>query len=130
MLVYFWVAHYADGNCLPQFNPNTGEEQAFRDIEQNKLVRFGYYPFSEDFANFLKEKGHDVESRSLPIVEVNIYPPRRLIAYRTRTLSMSLQGSGETKETIKYVIGYQETIEGRNRKVLVQVDENGNVEIL
>jgi Zn finger protein HypA/HybF involved in hydrogenase expression len=45
-LVYFWVAFYKDGNCLPQFDVNSGIENSFQTIDQTKVEKFGLFPFS------------------------------------------------------------------------------------
>ena len=45
MLKYFWIAEYKD-SALPQFDPETGKENLFKEIDQSKLIRFGLYPFS------------------------------------------------------------------------------------
>lgn len=49
-LVYFWIAFYDDNTCLPQFDFETGKENKFKDIEQERLVKFGLYPFNAPLA--------------------------------------------------------------------------------
>ena len=45
-IVYMWVAEYRDGLALPQFDPDTGRENPFSSIDQSRLCKFGWYPFS------------------------------------------------------------------------------------
>lgn len=55
-LVYFWVAEYKDGTALPQFDPETGEENRFADVDQSKLKAFGWYPFNFALAQKIYER--------------------------------------------------------------------------
>lgn len=126
MLVYFWIAHYSDGTSLPQFDPITYEENKFSQIDQEKLVKVGLYPFSEEFARLLREHGHSVESRDLPIIEVDIFPPRRLILYRTVKKTVSLE-SNVSEEEILYCIGYQITKNNTNFKSIIEVTSDGKI---
>jgi predicted RNA-binding Zn-ribbon protein involved in translation (DUF1610 family) len=45
-LIYWWIAFYNDGQCLPQFDVETGKENPFSSIEQDKLEKFGLFPFN------------------------------------------------------------------------------------
>jgi hypothetical protein len=45
-LVYFWIAFYKNGTCIPQFDVETGSVNSFQDIDQTKLDRFGLFPFN------------------------------------------------------------------------------------
>lgn len=57
-IVYMWVAEYRDGSALPQFDPDTGKENPFSSVNQFKLCRFGWYPFSvEMMGKTLKGEG-------------------------------------------------------------------------
>jgi hypothetical protein len=49
-LVYFWLAFYKDGTCFPQFDFETGKENKFADIDQEKLDKFGVFPFNAPLA--------------------------------------------------------------------------------
>jgi len=83
-LVYFWIAHYSDGQCLPQFDPEDGHENLFGDIDQSKLIKFGYYPFTEELRKIAK-----AESRIDPTlrpIEILLSQGRRLIAIRRNAI--------------------------------------------
>jgi len=83
-LVYYWIAQYDDGTCLPQYNPITYLENRFSDIEQDKLIKFGLYPFDKELAEGITKKGIDpvVSIPFLPKYEINLDNDRRLIHYR------------------------------------------------
>jgi DNA-directed RNA polymerase subunit M/transcription elongation factor TFIIS len=49
-LVFWWIAFYNDGTCLPKFDIKTGKENSFKDIDQTKLDKFGLFPFNASFA--------------------------------------------------------------------------------
>ena len=52
-LTHFWIAEYNDGMAVPQFDPEDGHENKFTSLDQGKMVAFGIYPFSRDFADFV-----------------------------------------------------------------------------
>jgi predicted RNA-binding Zn-ribbon protein involved in translation (DUF1610 family) len=74
-LVYFWVAFYKDGTCLLQFDVKTGKGNSFVDIDQNKLDKFGLFPFTTELAfNANRIKGfivaREVENLSYHIMKL------------------------------------------------------------
>jgi hypothetical protein len=82
-LVYFWIAHYNDKTSLPQFDPYDYHENAFKDIQKDKLIKFGLYPFTKELADGIYGIGTAVISIPiLPKYEINIINNRRLIHYR------------------------------------------------
>lgn len=90
-LVYFWVAFYKDGNCLPQFDVKTGKENSFQDITQDKLDKFGLFPFSLSLvikanaaANLIVAR----ESENLPYFIMKMEDGQRLINFRRNFIHM------------------------------------------
>lgn len=83
--VFFWIAHYEDGTSLPQYDPYTLDTHIFDEVEQNKLIKFGLYPFPSNLAKRLREeKGLNVKSNIfLPRYEVNIDDDKRVIGALT-----------------------------------------------
>jgi len=82
-LVYFWKAYLVDGSIIPQFDSNTYSENAFSVLEQDKLVKFGLYPFDKKLAKGLRDGGEEVVS--IPFLseyEINLDNDKRLIYYR------------------------------------------------
>lgn len=79
LLAMFWIAEYTDGMALPQFDPDTGKENLFKEIDMSRLSRFGWYPFNE--------KTHALVPNSvclpLSFITVAVKPEDKLIAHRT-----------------------------------------------
>ncbi|MBD8498876.1 hypothetical protein [Paenibacillus arenosi] len=60
---FVWVAEYADGTVLSEFDYTTTEENRFQDIEKHKLIRFGLIGndarmYFEVFGGIFKILGH------------------------------------------------------------------------
>jgi hypothetical protein len=81
-LVYQWVAFYENGRVLPQFNPYTGEEHDWCDIDQDSLVKFGLYPFNAELALILFNRGVTVHPKNIEAHEVFLDKGMRLIFVR------------------------------------------------
>jgi|Deesub1362A_J573_1020465.scaffolds.fasta_scaffold04856_9 hypothetical protein len=120
-LVFMWVAWYEDETTFPQFDFETGKENPFKAVKQNKMIKFGWYPIPQDFAEKI---GDVVESRTwLPYYEVNLGKEDKLIAKREGKIDYTINnGLQLLSHTKKYVLG----IEG---KFVMHIDEFGNVEV-
>jgi DNA-directed RNA polymerase subunit M/transcription elongation factor TFIIS len=84
-LVYFWIAFYNDGSCLPQFDFETGKTNDFKDVDQYKLVKFGLFPFPKDLSEKAnKNSGFEISKvcNNLPYFLQILQRPRRLIYTR------------------------------------------------
>ncbi|PVX24524.1 MAG: hypothetical protein CW691_07350 [Candidatus Bathyarchaeum sp.] len=120
-LVYFWIAEYTDGCALPQFDPKTGKENRFSEVDCQKLCRFGWYAFSPKLTKKILETEKTVviptSNRSY---SVTLERNDKLVAYRTNTIKLQTRKSG---------IGYGETVYvlGIEGKKVIQIDEGGNV---
>jgi len=82
-LVYYWIAEFNDNTKLNQFDLDTYLEHAFKDINQDKLIKFTLIPFTKQLADGVTSKGN--EARCIPFLpkyEININSDRRLIYYR------------------------------------------------
>ncbi len=120
-LVYFWISEYADGSALPQFDPETGRENRFSEVNQRKLRRFGWYPFSLNLAQKIlaTEKTAVIPTKNRSYA-VTLERGDKLVAYRTNTIKLPTRKGGVDYAETVYVLG----VEGG--KVL-QIDEKGNV---
>lgn len=121
---FFWIAHYNDETSLPQYDPRTGEENSFKDIDQSKLKSFGWYPFTAALAKRIPQKV--VVNPFLHPVILHLEGERRLIAVRRNFVHFGFRSGIKKRETL-YLLGYQETIAGRNHKTILFIDEQGNV---
>jgi hypothetical protein len=83
--VFMWIAHYEDGTSLPQYDPYTLKTHIFDEVEQDKLIKFGLYPFPPTLAKRIREeKGIPTKSNIfLPKYEVNIDDNKRVIGALT-----------------------------------------------
>lgn len=90
-IVFFWIAFYKDGTCLPQFDIETGKENAFVNIDQTKLDRFGLFPFPSDLLEKInKTRGEIVAQKgdNLPFFILNLEENQRLINIRRNFINM------------------------------------------
>ena len=120
-LVYFWIAEYTDGFALPQFDPETGKENRFSEIDHLRLHRFGWYPFSPKLAQKIleTEKTIVMSTKNQPYT-VTLEKGDRLVAYRTSTFRLQMRKGGVEHGKTVYVLG----VEGG--KVL-QINEEGEL---
>ena len=120
-LVYFWIAEYSDGSTLPQFDPETGRENKFSEVNQLKLQRFGWHPFSLKLAQqILKGEKKGVLPTRNPSYTVTVEEDDKLVAYRTNTIKLHTRKGGVNHEETVYVLG----VEGGK---ILQINEEGNV---
>jgi len=121
---YFWIAYYRNGQALPQYDPETCNENLFKNIDQTNLTKFGWYPFSPEFAGRIKQKkDYDVKCRFLPSYEMFLGKGQRLIAVQRQSIKM-----GNLRKTV-YLLGWQNTIEGKNVKSIMFIHEDGSVKL-
>ena len=120
-LVYFWIAEYTDGSALPQFDPETGRENKFSEVDHQKLKRFGWYPFSLKLAQkILKTEKTVVIPTKNQSYTVTVEKGDRLVAYRTNTIKLHTRKGGVDHGKTVYVLG----VEGEK---ILQINEEGNV---
>jgi len=118
-LIYFWIAEYTDGSALPQFDPETGKENRFSEIEHQKLKRFGWYPFSPELAQkILKNEKTVVVPTANQSYTVTVGKGDRLVAYRINTVKLQMRKGGVVHGETFYVLG----IKGKPLRYLA---ENG-----
>lgn len=67
--VYMWIAHYDNGTSLPQYDPYTLKSFTFDDVDKERVVKFGWYPFPTQLAKRLREE------KNLP-VKANVFLPK------------------------------------------------------
>jgi len=82
---YFWIAFYNDNTCLPQFDLDTGEQHLFKDIDQIKLAKFGWFPVTYELQSKLGKPFYVNPKLNSIILELK--PNQRLIALREESQS-------------------------------------------
>ncbi len=117
-LVYMWVAEYTDGNALPQFDPETGLANRFAEVDESKLCRFGWYPFSRKMAAKIKDM-IVIPTRN-PSHVVELKEGDKLFAVRRNHIEFSVKGSGTRRVASLYLLG----VEGGE---IIQIGEDGIV---
>jgi len=128
-LVYFWKAFYDDGTEFWQFDRLTGQENLFAEIDQSRLVKFGWFSFSKEFAELCRYQGHDVVAKPLPSYVVHLRRNQRLIAVRRIFIHYMTSPVRIVGQKIVYLLGWQETIRGRNHKCIMFIFDDGHVEL-
>ena len=111
-----WVAEYSDGYALPQFDPETGEENRFANIDQSKLCRFGWYPFSAEMA--AKMSVVAIPTRN-PYHVIELNEGDKLVAVRRNHIHLNLRRGISRGETL-YVLGVEDG-------EILEIGENGLV---
>ena len=139
-LCYFWIADFQDGTSLPQFDPETGKEnKADPDwlpsasgqppipkdpiFVDKKLVKFGWYPFTEKLARKIFEISVGkiiVIPTNNPSHVIELKDSDKLVAYRTNSVKFSLCGGVSRGGTV-YVLG---KVGGK----VLRIREDGSVE--
>lgn len=105
ILHMFWIAEYQDGQALPQFDPDTGEEHLFKEVDQSNLKRFGWYAFPRNLANKVAYAAHNP---CLASYTVDIPPGAALVAHRTTSITFSPKElTVKHHEADEYVLGLQ-----------------------
>lgn len=70
---YMWIATYRNGQAVPQFDPLTGKENKFKNIEKSDVERIGLFPISPTMTvKILEGEGVLTVPNENPIHEVLI----------------------------------------------------------
>lgn len=102
---YRWTVVYNDGTAMDQFNPD-GTENGYGEIDRDKITEF-----------------HMRNEEGTTILAMEITPEQRLIYRKRHSLSAA---SGERNWTI-YLVGWQQTIAGKNVQSLNWIFPNGSI---
>jgi len=121
-LVYFWIAEYSDGTAFPQFDPETGKENRFADVDQARLKRFGWYPFSLEITKKIFEaEGIIVLATANPPHVIELKDGEKLVGKRENTIRLNMKGNSVGRGETVYILG----VEGEKG---LRIREDGSVE--
>lgn len=111
----YWVAVYDDGTGLPQYDPRTGEENKFSEVDRAKLVAFVWRPFDAALARLTGNTCNPL----LPSYTLRLKPGEALDTARETEVHFGTNTApwGEIVHTRVGVKG----------KFAMRVDNNGNV---
>ena len=113
MDLYYWTAEYKDGGSLSQYNDD-GTENKYTDIDRTNLVRFVLSQVN----------------KGTPILAINFdRPGQRLIWRRRHRKHFAAEGGNLIREETIHIVGWQETVNGRNHQAIAFLFPNGMVEI-
>lgn len=86
--VFFWIATYEGGRCLPQFDPETCKEHLWKEVVESKVVKIGWYPITEKMTKMIR--GLRVRANpSLSVHELELKPGQRPIIFKTQKIHMA-----------------------------------------
>ena len=114
---YRWKAIYTDKKELKQYDKE--KENKYPNIDRSKLASIEIY-----LDHFIS--GERIESEK-PIVKFNLKAGQRLILRRRVTVIIS---GDKRKNTVIFLAGYQETIDGKNKQKIHVIYPDGKVEII
>lgn len=116
--VYTWEAVYNDGTSLWECNSKGQVINKYSDIERKRVTQFRLYKTDERLDNELMKT-------LKPVYTIDIKEGRRLI-WRKRRHQRLLES---TPFLTIYIVGWQETIDGRNVQSIVYIYPDGRTEL-
>jgi len=88
IIPYFWIAFFNDGTILRQYEDD-GTQHLFKEIDQSKLEKFGWFPFTPELAEAVNLR-HGTRmfysDPRLPYYVLRLKKGQRLIALRREKL--------------------------------------------
>lgn len=130
-LDYHWKAEFEDGKILYQFDKD--KENLFKEVRDNfnKLNTFILYHISKPFKIIVDLKKGLIYFNDVQVTEPDLLKKKdniRLIYFRRNKVHFN-EKFEQTGHDIIYFIGYQYTNNGKNKKVILQVDKNQYITI-
>jgi len=125
---YEWTAIYSDFSELKQFN--NGKEMLFKDIDQERLIAFRIDSMNGSIVVDLVNGLIMCNGMVLEFPELyDLKQKYRLIYFRRNSVDISIGGS-QLNKSVVHNIGYQVTINGVNKQIILSVSENNYCKIL
>jgi len=125
--MFTWSALYEGEKVLLQFD-NGGTEHLFKEIEQDKLVRFGICNGERHIVADLQNGRFYIDSIPFVIPKLSDVKDRdyRLIYFRRVRKSIGTRSGMDGSETESF-IGFQTTIDGENKQVIISVVDGDKI---
>jgi hypothetical protein len=133
-LKILWKARFDNGLVIYQKDSH-GVEHSFQEVKDNfsHLKVFTFYHIAKPLEVsvdlergliFINNKQQQIVNQDLIYIKKNI----RLICFRRHRVKIENKSLKQTEHDIYYFIGYQyQDQHDKNRKVLLQVDQEGNI---
>lgn len=117
ILKYFWIVEYIDGTALSQFDPDTGKERQWKEVDISQVCRVSWAEFSH---NLRKKIAIDVISVKNPkIYYADFGPGEEILICRRNHILLSTELE-EKDRRIEYLIGRKESKD--NEKIIVRLE--------
>ena len=117
LLKYFWIVTYVDGTAVSQFDPDTGKERQWKDVDESRICRVAWAEFFHDIAK--KVKLDVISVRNPKIRHVDFNPGEKILICRRNHISISPNMKGKDHK-IEYLIGKGES--GDNENIIVRLE--------
>jgi len=124
--MFTWSALYSDEKVLLQVD-NGGTEHLFKEIDQERLVRFGICNGERHVVVDLTNGRFYIDSIPMVIPTLSDKKEKyRLIYFRRVRKSIGTRSGMDATSTESF-IGYQTTIDGVNKQAMVSVDDTDKI---
>jgi len=120
---YEWEAIYSDGKTLTQYNEK-GEANGYENIDKTKLKAFAIYGWLNESDNPNAEFHTDKKL----IYRLHLESEQRLIFLRRGFKSISSSTLKEVGTSYFLMVGWQETINGKNKQSISYIYDDGHIE--
>jgi len=110
-LKYYWIVWYRDDYAVPQFDPESGEENSWKDIDQSSVRMISWAQFSKKLSKKVKIPTESVRKPGMTSIEYD--PGDSIIIARRNHVQ------------IRYVSKIDQYINGGNNKIEYILGKNG-----
>jgi hypothetical protein len=132
-LAYLFECHFSDGTMLQQTPEDTSKiappeekKSAFYDVMQriDDVIVFGLVNDDHTYVVDLRDGHFDINGRSFTIHDKEDLPPDtkyRLVYFRRRTEAVTLGYVEAQESSVKYHLGWQATVDGKNHQKTIAI---------
>jgi hypothetical protein len=116
-----WIAHYNDGTELAEVS--NGREVLFRDIDQNRLVRFELRVNSKSYEVDLINGSFKINTERMSFENFSKANKFELVYFRRVRHDLGPQSIGEQ---LQLCFGWKTNIDGHSFKRILKISERGD----
>ena len=109
-LRYYWIIEYANGDAVAQFDPETGQENLWKNIEKDDMVKASLAEFSTELSDKIIDGCgvHTVPSMMSDVFSIDLEPGDDLILLRRNYVSYS--GAGVQNRRTEFILGKNDNV--------------------
>ena len=115
-LKYFWIATYTNGTSISQFDPDTGEECQWKEVDKSRVCRVTWAEFSRKLSK--KVKLDTISVRRPKMRHVDFDPNDEILICRRNHISFSFNMESKGNR-IEYLIGKPD---GDDENIIVRLE--------